>query len=306
MSTDNIDNELMNQVQVIIALRDNKEQGNRFIAVIDTLMSNLSSSTNSCLKHIAAKLLSEEVHQQVTKVVLLHLCRSIVSKLNSDESMLDSALFLVSSIKQNSSSYEDADCILREALFTYYISCELFSDAAQILSGLNLDSSVKVYSDSEKADIYVKCSEAYLEDDQPIDAEIFVIKASPLINSVTDWTLLLRYRVTYARILDANRKFVEAADRYYDLSLTTNSNIVQEDLLELLGKAVTCVILGKSGPQRTRLLTLIYNDERLYNLNQLSNYSSHATSLSKMYEEQILKKSEFSLFEATLLPHQKA
>ncbi len=65
--------------------------------------------------------------------------------------------------------------------------------------------------------------------------------------------------------------------RYYELSTNTNENvidtiaesscvsefqqfaqIVQDDLLELLGKAVTCAILGKAGQQRTRVLGLLY------------------------------------------------
>lgn len=33
--------------------------------------------------------------------------------------------------------------------------------------------------------------------------------------------------------------------------------VLQEDLLELLGKAVTCAILGKAGQQRSRVLGLL-------------------------------------------------
>jgi COP9 signalosome complex subunit 4 len=91
-----------------------------------------------------------------------------------------------------------------------------------------------------------------------VDAETFVNKASSLINGVDDWALLLRYRVTYARVLDANRKFIEASVRYYELSTTTSTEVVQDDLLELLGKAVTCAILGKAGQQRTRVLGLLF------------------------------------------------
>lgn len=42
---------------------------------------------------------------------------------------------------------------------------------------------------------------------------------------MTDVALLLRYRATYARVLDANRKFVEAAMRYYDLSNTSFADV---------------------------------------------------------------------------------
>jgi len=99
-------------------------------------------------------------------------------------------------------------------------------------------------------------TEAFLEDDATVDAEIFVNKASALINDVDEWTLQLRYRTTFARILDANRKFAEAASRYYELS-TTSQHINRDDLLQLLGKAATCALLGKASSQRTRIIGLI-------------------------------------------------
>lgn len=59
-------------------------------------------------------------------------------------------------------------------------------------------------------------------------------KASALINAAAENSqssvdeiygqIQLRFRVTYARVLDANRKFVEAAVRYYGLSTTTGYN----------------------------------------------------------------------------------
>ena len=45
--------------------------------------------------------------------------------------------------------------------------------------------------------------------------------------------------------------------------------MVQEDLLELLGKAVTCAVLGKAGPQRSRVLGLLHKDERVLSLEQV-------------------------------------
>lgn len=48
------------------------------------------------------------------------------------------------------------------------------------------------------------------------------------------------------------------------------TQVVAEDLLELLGKAVTCAILGNAGPQRSRILGTLSKDERVHNLEQLS------------------------------------
>jgi hypothetical protein len=40
--------------------------------------------------------------------------------------------------------------------------------------------------------------------------------------------------------------------------------VVAEDLLEFLGRAITCAILGKAGPQRSRVLGMLFKVS-LYN-----------------------------------------
>lgn len=79
-----------------------------------------------------------------------------------------------------------------------------------------------------------------------------------------------------------------------------------EDLLQLLGKAVTCAILAKAGAQRSRVLGLLYKDERLHSLDHLPPFVCHSAVLTKMYKEQILRKDELSSFEDSLEAHQKA
>lgn len=64
-----------------------------------------------------------------------------------------------------------------------------------------------------------------MEDQEAVSAETCVTRASALINSVDDVSLILRYRVTYARVMDANRKFLEAAIRYYEISTTTGTAV---------------------------------------------------------------------------------
>lgn len=82
--------------------------------------------------------------------------------------------------------------------------------------------------------------------------------------------------------------------------------VVQSDLLELLGKAVTCAILSKAGQQRSRVLGLLVKDERLADLDNTDKYASHRIVLTKMHLEQIIKKSELDVFVEALMPHQKA
>jgi len=295
-----------------IARLDNKEQTVQLSSLIDEVVAGASIAG---LRTIAQKILSDDVHVQVTKPVLTYLATAV--KQLSDDHFYDIAVFLVTCIKQNASaqSYDEADFILRDGLFSYCVGCEEYTEAAQYLAGSNLESTTRVFTDLEKVDIYIKCAEAVLEVDEAIDAEIYVNKASALINAAASQSksgedaygpVQLRFRVTYARVLDANRKFAEAAVRYYGLSTTTGYNVLQEDLLELLGKAVTCAILGKAGQQRSRVLGLLIKDERLADLDNTAKYTSHRVVLTKMHLEQILKRHELDLFVQALMPHQKA
>ena len=62
--------------------------------------------------------------------------------------------------------------------------------------------------------MYVTVAETFLEEDESVDAEAYVSRASGLMRDVSaseNWALHLRYRVTLARTLDAGRKFLDAS-----------------------------------------------------------------------------------------------
>jgi len=232
-----------------------------------------------------------------------------------------------------------ADNTLRQLLFDYKVNEEDdYSTAASILSGVRMEStdesSVYYMSPLERCDVFVKVAECYLEEDLTVEAEGAVTKAGNIIENSgiafvknddddddnnnnakkknkTDeqtMTLLLRYKSTYARILDANRKFLPAATKYHDLStayLYTDA-IDEEDLLVMLGKAITCAILSPNSAQRQRVLGLVYKDERLQQLDSIPEFQSHSSVLTKMYLNRIVQKQELEQFESSLADHQKA
>lgn len=299
------------QLSRIIGVHDTKEQISLLQNLIDELVptSSKKGSEQSAVNNIhiiLLRLLSDEVSQQVTRVIIIYLAKAIE---NLPSSIIEEVLLLIlTAIKQSNNSYDEADFLLRKHLFECYVSSLQFKSAAQTLAGVNFESTIKVLTAHEKADIYVKCAEAFLEDDETVDAEVMVNKASVLMHEVADidLPLQLRYRVTYARILDSNRKFIEASLRYYELSNTVSTEIVAADLISLLGKAVTCAILGKAGAQRSRVLGVLCKDDRLELLQQLPDYSSHPSILLKTHNQQLLSEEELEVFEAVLLPHQKA
>ena len=97
-----------------------------------------------------------------------------------------------------------------------------------------------------------------MEEDEIVESDGAVTKAGTVVESIPNpeqhMALILRYKSTYARVLDANRKFLQAASRYHDLSQSSGDLIRAEDLLAMLGRAATCAILAPSGPQRQRVL----------------------------------------------------
>jgi len=149
-----------------------------------------------------------------------------------------------------------------------------------------------------------------LEEDETVEADSAVTKAGTVVENITDpdqhMALILRYKSTYARVLDANRKFLQAASRYHDLSQSATDLIDADDLLQMLGRAATCAILAPSGAQKQRVLGLLFSDARLHQLDAMTSLETHASLVTKMFRTQVIRPDELVQFEASLADHQKA
>ena len=208
-----------------------------------------------------------------------------------------------------------ADNTLRQKLFDYTVSLPDpdYSGAARILAGMRMvDDPAAVYylPAAARTDVYVKIAECFLAEDEIAESDAAVQKAGQTVESIPDkdqhTALILRYKSTYARVLDANRKFLQAASRYHELSQSGTDLIDADDLLHMLGRAATCAVLAPSGPQRQRVLGHIFKDARLTQLDGLEEFATHSTILKKMFTHQVLRPAELLKFEASLAEHQKA
>ena len=209
-----------------------------------------------------------------------------------------------------------ADNRLRMALFEYLVQeGGEYALAARILAGTRMEDnhdSVYKMSAAEKTNIHVSVAECFLMEDEISESDAAVNKAGVTVEQIENKQqhsgLILRYKSTYARVLDANRKFLPAASRYHELSTQPPGLIAKEELYHMLGRAATCAILAPSGPQRQRVLGYIANDPRLSQLDALEEFATHALIVKKMHTHQILRPGsvELTAFEASLAPHQKA
>ena len=215
-------------------------------------------------------------------------------------------------------SVENAnDNKIRNALFNYLVEEEDYRAAANVLAGCRMEdmdeNSVYYTTPRDKTDVYVKIAECFLNEDDIVEADTFVTKAGSSVQSIQNpkehVALILRYKTCYARVLDFNRKFLQAAGRYHDLSLVgSQTDIVHADeLLEFLGKAATCAILAPRTAQCQRILGLVFKDERLGLLDAIPHFETHSAILTKMYMNQVIRRDDdLDKFEKSLAEHQTA
>ncbi|KAF2324545.1 hypothetical protein GH714_015161 [Hevea brasiliensis] len=215
------------------------------------------------------------------------------------ETQKEIAHYTLAQIQPRVVSFEEQVLIIREKLAELYESEQQWSKAAQMLSGIDLDSGMRVIDDTFRLSKCVQIARLYLEDDDAVNAEAFINKASFLVSNSQHEVLNLQYKVCYARILDLKRKFLEAALRYYDISQIEKRQIGDESFGTSSLAAVTCTILAAAGPQRSRVLATLYKDERC---SKLKIYPI----LQKVYLERILRKPEIDAFAEELKAHQKA
>lgn len=288
-----------------ISGRPNQEQAPAYQALIDETACNQDVVG---MRTILERLLSDAVPQAASRQAAAHFAISVKDHMTCDGTT-DLLTWALEKLKSQSGSFEACDATLRRALFDRLVGEGDYREAALTLGGTNIENSAREYSPAEKATLFVTVAETFLEDDEAVDAEAYVSKASGLMRDVChtkNWALHLRYRVTLARTLDARRKFLDAAMRYYELSRADDAKIEREELDALLAKAVTCALLGNAGPQRSRILTLLYKDERLDDLERSSEFAGHARVLKRTVTGQLVRARDTATFIASLMPHQTA
>ncbi|EFO94751.1 hypothetical protein CRE_10647 [Caenorhabditis remanei] len=212
---------------------------------------------------------------------------------------------ILSIIKTRTISYEDQVCILRLMLASLYEKEGRIKDAAQALIAINSDTSPKFNSpqatkEGAKALLCIRITKLLLDCAEIDEAEQYVNRTSLLmieVGSTANPEIQIEHKALQARVCDAKRRFVEAAQRYYELSVT--EQLPMSDRITALGKAIVCVLLAKPGPQRSRLLTIIFKDERAPSCPSFE-------IIAKMYLTKVIHKDELAEFESQLQPHQKA
>ncbi|EED13388.1 COP9 signalosome subunit CsnD [Talaromyces stipitatus ATCC 10500] len=203
----------------------------------------------------------------------------------------------VTLLQSRSASVEEQDSNIREILADAYEVEEEYSAAARVLQGIHLDSSQRLITDAAKTRMWIRILRLYLEEDDTTNAESFLNRIKNLPSKIEDPELKLHFQLSQARILDARRRFLDASQEYFNVSLA--SGVDESDRLHALSAAIICAVLAPAGPQRSRTLARLYKDDRATSVDVFA-------ILEKMHLDRLLTPDEVTAFSQKLQPHQLA
>uniref|UniRef100_A0A8B9LFG4 COP9 signalosome complex subunit 4 n=1 Tax=Astyanax mexicanus TaxID=7994 RepID=A0A8B9LFG4_ASTMX len=281
--------------QLMNSSGSHKDLAGKYRQILDKAIQFTDAEQLEALKAFVEAMVNENVSLVISRQLLTDFCTHLPNLPDSTAKAVYH--FTLEKIQPRVISFEEQVASIRQHLATIYEKEEDWRNAAQVLVGIPLETGQKQYNVDYKLDTYLKIARLYLEDDDPVQAEAYINRASLLQNESTNEQLQIHYKVCYARVLDYRRKFIEAAQRYNELSY--KSIVHESERLEALKHALHCTILASAGQQRSRMLATLFKDERCQ---QLAAYGI----LEKMYLDRIIRGNQLQEFAAMLMPHQKA
>jgi len=276
--------------------RSQKDTVEKYRAHLSDVLKLKNPELTECLQVFLSIVLQENVSVVVSRQII----SDIAAALSTFDSETSKGIghYTLSNLQSRAISFEEQVVTIRQHLATIYENEQSWRAAADALVGIPLETGQKQYSNEMKLETYLKIAQLYLEEEDPVQAEIYINRASLLQKSDSPGDKLsVLYKVCYARVLDYRRKFIEAAQRYNELSYYTH--IHETERMEALKHALICTILASAGRQRSRMLATLFKDERCQQL------PAHEI-LEKMYLDRIIRGPQLKEFSDMLAPHQKA
>jgi len=278
-----------------IAASDEKQKG------YEALLSQVSAISSPTqlpgdLIAIIDAIFADSLGIVVTRSLGIQFVQSL-KHVESNDTKIEVGEHALNIFQAQASSFEEQNAQVRELMADAYEGDEDFLASAKILAGIPLESSQRKIANEDKVRFWIRITRNYLEVDDTTLAEQFLNKAKNLIYTVEDRDLNLHFKLCQARIQDARRNFLAAAQGYQDISFM--SYVAEEERLHTLSMAIKCAVLAPAGPARSRALGRLYKDERSP---QLEEYGI----LEKMFLDRLLTAAEVEKFAEGLQVHQLA
>uniref|UniRef100_A0A060SYI8 COP9 signalosome complex subunit 4 n=1 Tax=Blastobotrys adeninivorans TaxID=409370 RepID=A0A060SYI8_BLAAD len=262
------------------------------------LLGSINPEDGESLSRFASKMLSIAYGRTTAKPVINALLDYVESKspMATQVGVLER---LVEELQPVLASFEEQEMKARELLAVCFQNQEEYGRAAQVLQeGLNIGGR-RLLGDGKRFSILVQIVRLYLETGQTERAEVPLSRAAILRPKVEklDPAIDIHFRLSQARILDANRKFLEASAKYHAIS--RESVILEDDRMACLTQAIVCGVLSPAGPARTQNLHRLHSDDRSRQLPLFG-------LLEKAYYDRLLLPADVEAFKKYLSPHHLA
>ncbi|PHH72124.1 hypothetical protein CDD80_4758 [Ophiocordyceps camponoti-rufipedis] len=261
---------------------------------IQTLSTPSTAATD--LNAIADSFFAASLGVVSTRALLVTFIKALES-LGDDSLTMAVGERTLSTLAGQPSSFQDATAALCQLVASAQEAAEDFAGAARTLASVPLDGSQRELTDEDKARVWVRIVRDLLEVDDATTAETYVNKLKNIMHNVSDADLSLHFRLSQARIQDAQRDFLPASQRYHEISFLPT--VAEDERLHTLAMAVKCAVLAPAGPSRSRALARLYKDDRAAGLDEFA-------ILEKMFLDRLLAKDEADKFAEGLAPHQLA
>lgn len=288
------------QVEAITALQESDlVRLNKYIEVVRSIP--FAAGNEHKIQEFVTAILQIPYGTNIIRDVLTHFITAIENGTNDREFEIEVLQFTLAEIQPQLMSFEAADIAIRSRLADIFEYEGENIEAARILEDAFVKTNRRILSDDELFDWYIRIVRNRLEAEDPTIAEQYRSKAALIRPRAKNASAesLVHFRLSQARILDSNRKFLEATRIYYEVSTITEIQIDDDDRLACLSASITCAILAPAGPLRSQLLRLIYNDDRARLLPDFD-------ILEKVYMDRLLMPSDVENFGKKLAPHQIA
>eukprot|EP01134_Creolimax_fragrantissima_P001814 CFRG1814T1 len=309
----------------VIPLFANKDEGSLLSVMEKIARDSAGQEQVDMLKFMIESILAENVGVLLSRGLLSKFATSTLSSI-SDENVKIIGGFALEQVAPRAVNFEEQVTHISECVANVYEKEGRWAEAAAMLRRIPVDSAHRHMTKAFQLQIFLRITQLYLQEGDIVHAEETINRASMIVpdgsssspadtdiaegaeiadatlttttmpSADTELPLLIKFKELTAHVMDRRFKFVEAAQRYYELS--SEGTAGTEWQKECLQKAINCIVLSAASKSRSRLLTMLYKDERCHR-------RAEYEVLRKLYLEQIICADELDVVRFGLAEHQK-
>ncbi|KAG8034567.1 hypothetical protein G9C98_007643 [Cotesia typhae] len=169
-----------------------KDQAEKYRSILDGILSTSKDDLVDNLKIFIEAIVNENVSLVISRQVLTDVSNRL-SQLDDEISKAVSH-YTLDKVQPRVISFEEQVASIRQHLANIYERKQDWREAANVLVGIPLETGQKQYTVDYKLETYLKIARLYLEDDDPIQAEAFINRASLLQAETKNEQLQIYYK----------------------------------------------------------------------------------------------------------------